>query len=219
MASTNARPLRRDAELNRQRILRAARGLFAERGLDVSLDEIAATAGLGVGTVYRRFPTKEALVEELFEDRLREVVVAGERAVADPDPWRGLVGFLEDTNAQHATDRGLREVTLGSRFGHDHVARARDSLQPIITQLVVRAQEHGRLRTDVAPADVPIITIMVSAVADYAGQVEPDIWRRYLSLILDGLRAGPGESTALRPAPLTPDQVDQTMRSWHPRHR
>ncbi|GAA4697585.1 TetR/AcrR family transcriptional regulator [Phytohabitans rumicis] len=214
-----ARPLRRDAERNRRRILDAAQLLFAERGLDVSLDEIAAHAGLGVGTVYRRFPTKEALVDALFEDRLREVVAVGEQALADPDAWRALITFLEGTNTLQAFDRGLREVLLGRRFGHDRVARVRDALQPLVTRLVARAQEQGRLRADVAATDMPLIAIMLGAVVDYTRDVAPDAWRRYLSIIIDGLRAGPGAVTPLRPEPLTPDQVDDAMRSWHPHHR
>ncbi|RSM59771.1 TetR family transcriptional regulator [Actinoplanes sp. ATCC 53533] len=217
MASTNARPLRRDAERNRQRILQAAQEVFAERGLDVSLDDIAAHAGLGVGTVYRRFASKEDLVESLFTERLRGVVTAAQQALTDPDAWRGLIGFLDNATAQQAVDRGLREVILGSRFGQDHVASFRDALQPIITELVARAQAQGRLRADVAETDIPLIAIMLGGVVDYTRHVEPDIWRRCLSLVIDGLRAG--GSTPLRPDPLTPDQVDQAMRSWHPSHR
>jgi AcrR family transcriptional regulator len=219
MASINARPLRRDAERNRQRILAAAQEVFAERGLDVSLDDIAAHAGLGVGTVYRRFPSKEDLVEALFSERLQGVVTAAEQALTDPDAWRGLIGFLENTTAQQAVDRGLREVILGSRFGQEHVASLRGSLQPIITELVARAQAQGRLRADVAETDIPLIAIMLGGVVDYTRDVQPDIWRRGLSLVVDGLRAGPGELTPLRPDPLTPDEVDQAMRSWHPTHR
>lgn len=217
--SDTERPLRRDAERNRRRILDTAQKVFAERGLDVSLDEIASLAGLGVGTVYRRFPTKEALVEALFEDRLREVVASGERALADPDAWRGLLSFLENTNALQSLDRGLRDVLLGTRYGHDRVARVRDGLQPIITRLVARAQEQGRLRPDVAPTDMPVIAVMLAAVADYARDVRPEIWRRYLTIIVDGLRAEPGKATPLLPAPLTPDQVDDAMRTWHSHHR
>src|SRR4051794_32283466 len=109
------RPLRRDAERNRQRILQTAEQVFADRGLDVSLDEIAQQADVGVGTVYRRFPTKEALVEALFVRRLREVVGVGREALADPDPWRGLVTFIERASDLLANDRGLREVMLGTR--------------------------------------------------------------------------------------------------------
>src|SRR5215468_12724774 len=89
------RPLRRDAERNRQRILKAAAEVFNERGLDVSLDEIARHAGVGVGTVYRRFRTKEELIEALFMDRLDSITAIGEEAFASPDPWSGLVFFME----------------------------------------------------------------------------------------------------------------------------
>jgi AcrR family transcriptional regulator len=216
MTSTSSRPLRRDAERNRQRILQAAQQVFAERGLDVSLDEIAAHAGLGVGTVYRRFASKEELVDALFEDRLREVVAAGERALADPDAWNGLIGWLTGTTGLQAGDRGLREVVLSSRFGHDRVAAVRDSFQPIVTALVARARAQGRLREDIAETDIPLIAIMIGGVVDYTRHVQPEIWRRSLALIIDGLRARPDDLTPLAPAPLTPDEVDQAMRSWHP---
>src|ERR1700730_8059433 len=99
MASTSPpaseRPLRQDAERNRLRILQAAREVFADRGLDASLDQIAVHAGVGVGTVYRRFPDKDALIDALFEERIGEVAAAGQDALAAPDPWQGLVDFLQ----------------------------------------------------------------------------------------------------------------------------
>src|SRR5215468_12232436 len=90
------RPLRRDAERNRQLILRAASEVFTSRGLQASLDDVAQHAGVGVGTVYRRFPDKEALVEALFEERLDTMAGLAEQGLADPDPWAGLVFFLEE---------------------------------------------------------------------------------------------------------------------------
>src|SRR5713101_259096 len=89
------RPLRRDAERNRQRILTAASEVFNERGLEVSLDEIARCAGVGVGTVYRRFRTKEELVEALFTERIDSVAAIADEALQAPDPWSGLVSFME----------------------------------------------------------------------------------------------------------------------------
>lgn len=212
------RPLRRDAERNRQRILETAQRLFAERGLDVSLDEIAHRADLGVGTVYRRFPTKEALIDALFEERLKQVVAIGREALADPDAWCGLVTFLERSNALQAVDRGLREVMLGTRYGHERVARLRESLQPIATELVAKAHASGRLRPDLATTDIPLIAIMVGAVVDYAREVQPEVWRRYLTLLFDGLSAERAGATPLPVAPLNEDQLDQIMGSWHP-HR
>src|ERR1700728_5125884 len=88
-------PLRRDAERNRQRILAAAADVFTERGLDATLDEVAKAAGVGIGTVYRRFPDKETLVSELFRERIDALVTVAETACTAPDPWRGLVSYLE----------------------------------------------------------------------------------------------------------------------------
>src|ERR1700727_1301184 len=99
------RPLRRDAELNRQRILRAAAEVFTSRGLQASLDDVARHAGVGVGTVYRRFPDKESLVEALFEERIEAIVAIAEKALAEPDSWTGLVSFLESACSELATDR------------------------------------------------------------------------------------------------------------------
>ena len=110
MSSSEARPLRRDAERNRHLILDAARELFAGRGLDVSMDEIARCAGVGVGTVYRRFPEKERLIDALFEDRLETLVgIAGEPLERE-DPWEALAWFMERYVSVQAEDRGLRQL-------------------------------------------------------------------------------------------------------------
>src|SRR5918998_4729568 len=115
MASTPTtpdRPLRRDAERNRQRILEAARDAFAEEGLRVTLDEIAHRAGVGVGTVYRRFPDKEQLIEALFEDRINDFATVAEECLRFDDPWTGLVRFLGRVTEAHAYDRGFKEIAL-----------------------------------------------------------------------------------------------------------
>src|SRR5437764_4872179 len=98
------RPLRRDAERNRRLILDTARAAFAEGGLRVTLDEIARRAGLGVGTVYRRFADKEALVDALFEDGIAELAAGAERALADDDPWRGFLDWFEAFVSLQAAD-------------------------------------------------------------------------------------------------------------------
>ena len=111
------RPLRRDAERNRQRILDAARVVFAERGLSGSLDDIARQAGVGVGTVYRRFPDKELLIDALFEERIEEIADVARAAADHPDPWEGLVDFLTRTQELQSRDRGLKELVLGGSRG------------------------------------------------------------------------------------------------------
>lgn len=212
------RPLRRDAERNRQRLLLAAREIFAARGLAVTLDDIAHHAGLGVGTVYRRFPTKEALVEALFEDRLDEIVALAERAATTDDSWQGLAAFLTGTAELHAADRGMREVLLGTGYGRDRVARVRARLFEPIRCLIARAQADGHVRSDFQPQDIPILQLMIGAVAEYGAEVDPELWRRYLTLLLDGLRTSGGPSELPRPA-LDPEHLDDAMRCWAPWRR
>ena len=123
------RPLRRDAERNRQRILKAASEVFTERGLDVSLDEVARHAGVGVGTVYRRFRTKEDLVEALFVDRIEEVAALAEKATHASDPWSGLTGFMQEAATMLAGDLGLRQMMMFATYGGDKVRYARERNQ------------------------------------------------------------------------------------------
>ena len=118
------RPLRRDAERNRQRILRAASEVFTARGVEATLDDVAHHAGVGVGTVYRRFPDKEALIEALFEKRLDTMVGLAEEGSANPDPWAGLVFFLEQAGGLLAGDRGLRQILMFASYGRDRVGEA-----------------------------------------------------------------------------------------------
>jgi AcrR family transcriptional regulator len=205
------RPLRKDAERNRQRILGAARALFAEEGLHVTLDAVAARAGVGVGTVYRRFPDKEALIDALFEERIGEVVVIAEEALAIDDPWEGLLWFFERSLALHAHDRGLKELVFSTAHGRDRVAQGRDRIKPVVTRVVRRAQESGDLRSDFDTTDVPIVQLMLTAVMEYTGEVDGEVWRRCLGLVLDGMRAAPADRDALAPAPLSDDQLASVM--------
>ena len=207
------RPLRRDAARNRERILAAAAELFTERGLQVTLDEVAHRAGVGVGTVYRRFPDKEALTDALFEERLTALVDLAQQALADPDEWAGLVSFLEQAGALLSADLGLRQILMFATYGQDRVGEARSRLLPVVTQLVTRAQAAGVLRADLRPTDVPLIEMMLAAVADYARPARPEIWRRYLALIVDGLRPSRRGVTELPVAPLTPGEVENVMRA------
>jgi AcrR family transcriptional regulator len=210
------RPLRSDAERNRRRILAAAGEVFAERGLGATMDEIAARAGVGVGTVYRRYPDKELLIDALFEERIEDIARIGERALAMEDPWQGLVAYWDGAIGLQAANRGLRDLLLSSSHGHDRVARARDRLVPIDEQLIARAQSHGELRPDLAVNDVILIYLMLAAIVDYTRDVDPDVWRRVLGLVLDGVRASRTEPTRLATGPLEDDQADRAMRRRPP---
>src|SRR5690349_641018 len=141
------RPLRKDAERNRQRILDAARELFAEEGLGVTLNDIAHHAGVGVGTVYRRFPEKTQLIEELFEQRLEDLVALASRALDEPDAWQGLKTFLQRALELQANDRGVKDLITASTDGLDRVAQIRSRLMPIGLELIARARAAGQIRS------------------------------------------------------------------------
>ncbi len=211
--SGGERPLRRDAERNRQRILHAAAEVFTQRGLDATLDDVARQAGVGVGTVYRRFPDKESLVAELFQDRIDTLVAVAEEACTAADPWQAFVSYLEYAAATMAGDLGLRQLMMFATYGKDKVAYAREQMRPAVTKLVERAQAAGALRGDFDATDVPLIALMLSAAAEYAGPVQPDIWRRYLTLIVDGMPPARQGTTALPVPALTPEEIEESMRA------
>ncbi|HVP01539.1 MAG TPA: helix-turn-helix domain-containing protein [Solirubrobacteraceae bacterium] len=205
-------PLRRDAARNRQLILEAARAEFAERGLEASLDDIARRAGVGIGTVYRRFAGKEELIEALFADRMAEVVAIADEALANPDPWSGFVFWVTRLAEIQAADRGLKALLSSTSHGRDRFASAREQIAPRVVQLIARAQEQGRLRADVAPSDLALAGYMLSAVADYAGTVDREVWRRQLTLVLDGLRARRSTISPMPVPPLAVEQLADVMR-------
>jgi AcrR family transcriptional regulator len=213
------RPLRRDAERNRQRILKAAAEVFTERGLDVSLDEVARHAGVGVGTVYRRFGTKEDLVEALFVDRIEEVAGLAEEAAQVPDPWSGLVCFMERAAELMAGDVGLRQMLMFATYGGDSTWYARERNAPLVRRLLERAQAAGQVRSDLRPTDIPFIVFVLTESTQFARQISPEIWRRYLTLVIDGLRPDREGVTPLPVPALLPEEFEVTMRQSAPRHR
>ena len=182
------RPLRRDAARNRALILETAADVFAERGLEAGYDEIARRAGVGVGTVYRRFPERTELVRALFESRIDEIVAVAETAAAMPDAFEGLAHFLEKALERQVADRGLREVMALSITEEEHRFVGRDRLGPIVEGLVAAAKADGSLRLDVEANDLGVQLMLVSTIRTDAA---PDLWRRYLGLLVEGLRTRP----------------------------
>jgi AcrR family transcriptional regulator len=204
------RSLRADAARNRERILVAAGQVFAERGLDATLDDVAARAGLGIGTVYRRFGDKAELIEALFEEDVNGVVALAETAAAMEDSWLGLVWFLERLAEKESANLGLRDVILHGVSGQDRLSKAREQIIPLVTHLVERAQRDGRLRPDFVPTDVPMLELMVNSVAAYTNALAPDLWRRYLSILLDGLAVRRADLRPLGPGP-TLEVIEATL--------
>jgi AcrR family transcriptional regulator len=211
MTDTTDKPMRKDAVRNRARILSAAGELFAQRGLAVTLNDIAHHAGVGVGTVYRHFPEKAELIETLFHERVDEMVAIGEAALADPDPWNGLVTVLRRTLELQAADRGLHELANDNPAGMERHVHVRSRMLPIGRELVRRAQAAGSLRADVLDTDLAIWQLMVGAVLDASRDVSPDLWRRFLEMVLRGLSTHPDELGPLPSPALEPEQLDQVM--------
>lgn len=194
------RPLRRDAQHNRQRVIAAARDLFAARGLEPNLNDVAHHAGVGVGTVYRRFANKDELVEAIFADGLDQLTSLAETALAHHDSWQGFVWFVEQMCEITATDRGLREVAFGKAYAGARVDAAQARLVPVLERLVGRAQSDGYLRPDLAAADMPIISMLAGTVSEFAGHVDDELWRRYVALFIDGMRRRDDQSPLPVPA-------------------
>ena len=210
MSST--RPLRADAERNRARILAAAAEVFADRGLDVSLDDIAAHAGVGVGTVYRRFPDKDALIDALFEEKIDRAVELADRALEIEDPWEAFTTFMRGMCRMQAGDRGFKDALLVRDRGRERVAAARERIAPRAMKLLNRAQEAGAIRSDLGPFDVPMLNLCVSLIADRTRDVAPEYWERVLTIIIDGISAQ-GPASPMPVEPLDRDTFTEAMSS------
>src|SRR4029079_8534918 len=163
---SETRPLRADAERNRTRILAAGAEVFAERGLDVSLDEIAAHAGVGVGTIYRRFPEKDALIDALFEEKIDRAVALADAALELDDPWEGFATFMREMCRMQAEDRGFKDALVLRDRGRERVAAARERIAPRALELLARAQEAGAVRADLGAYDVPMLNLCIALIAD-----------------------------------------------------
>jgi AcrR family transcriptional regulator len=213
MTEITSRALRKDAARNRDRLLAAARELFAARGLGVSLNDIAHHAGVGVGTAYRRFSNKEEVIDALFEESLQAVAAVAQESLNDPDAWRGLVGFLERSLQMQFGDLGLTQIMNNTSLGNERVADARDRIAPLMQALVERAKEQGVVRPDFDQSDLIFIQAGLSAIMDRSREIEPDLYRRYLTFFLEGIRTARAPFTALPVAALTATETHMAMTS------
>jgi AcrR family transcriptional regulator len=214
-SSTSAAPRRRrrrrDALENRARLLAAAREVFVESGLNVTLDEIAHHAGVGVATMYRNFSSRSELVDAVYRDRSEQLDKIVDEALAQEDSWDGLVLYLELMNTFIDADRGLRAVVMTTPEGAEDFATGRVRRAPGVERLIVRAKEDGYLRQDVERSDLFLIDVMVDAVRDYTVNVDAEQWRRCMALVLEGLRSRP-EQPSLPGRALSRDEVAAAMR-------
>jgi len=190
MTQVAGRPLRADARRNRERVLTAAREVFAEHGREAQMDDVARRAAVGVGTVYRHFPTKEALIDALVAEAFgRLLAVAKEQAQRDDDPWDALVTTLWAGAEILAGDRAVSAI-MSEVYGPVNVdLDLQLQMTETTTILVDRARASGELREDVILDDIPMVMCGIGMATCKPHQV-PDAWRRHLTILLDGLRAG-----------------------------
>src|SRR5215217_7273660 len=179
------KPLRADARRNRERIVKAARAVFADQGMDAQIDDVAKRAKVGVGTVYRHFPTKEALLDELVRERFEEIADYAQEALVRQDAWEGFCELIWRAAERNAVDRAFCEAVA---FTDQSMVVAETGLESSTQQLMERAKAQGDMRSDATTMDVAIMMCGAGSVMRTI-LVEPDVWRRYLTLMLDGLRA------------------------------
>jgi AcrR family transcriptional regulator len=193
------RALRADARRNREAVIGAAKKLFADEGLDAQMPDIAKTAKVGVGTVYRHFPTKDDLIAALAIERFERLAEKVREALEDDDPWEGLCEFIRFAARLQADDRGLCEV-MSSRPEVMNASALAVGLDKLTDQMVRRAQRAGDLRKDLDWEDIPMIACSMGSVTQ--AEMGPGLgrWPRLVEIVIDGLRA-PGN--AKLPKPIT----------------
>jgi AcrR family transcriptional regulator len=185
--NTETRPLRADAERNRKRLLDAAAAVFAEHGLEASTAEIARRAGVGQGTVFRRFPTKDDLVAAIVVDRLHEITDTARALLADPPAEGAVLAFMSELAQTHVRDRGLVEAVNGTRALADPAVHdAHGELMDVLEEIVKTDREAGLVREDLGAFDVMALGKAV------ASACEPGVvtagWKRYLAVVAAGLK-------------------------------
>lgn len=200
--------LRADAQQNRDRILEVARTLFAQRGLDVPMAAIARRAGVGVATLYRRFPTKEELVSAAFAERFEHCLTMFGQAKTDPDPWRAFCTVIEQVCAMQAGDRGFRAVLSATLSGTVYLDQARTHFVEGFGVLVRRAQRAGRLRRDFVPDDLSLILLANGGIVASTPETAVAASRRLVGYLLESFRADRSEPAARLPPPVQLDLID-----------
>jgi AcrR family transcriptional regulator len=203
------RGLRVDAERNRRRIVTAAQEAFSDLGIDVPMAEVARRAGVGVGTLYRRYPTRADLVAAAFEDKMAAYAKAAKAALEDPDPWRGFCDYVRRICAMQADNSGFTTVLTmtfptAKRFEAD-----RDRAFADFSALVERTKAAGKLRADFATEDMPLFLMANAGVLTATADAAPESSQRVVAYLLQGCAAA--AATEPLPAPPAPRQLYRAM--------
>jgi len=207
------RGLRADAERNRERVVEAAREVFAEQGLDASTNAIARRAGVGVATLFRRFPTRDDLVAAAFSDKMNAYSTAIEDALADADPWRGFCGYIERICRMQSEDRGFADILTMTFPSAKALEAQRHHSGKLLAQLLKKAKATGHLRQDFAHQDVPLILMANAGVVSATRNFAPDAWRRLVGYLIQSFAA---ETAQPLPKPPTRAQMYGALMRLHP---
>jgi len=204
------RPLRADAARNRELILQTARKCFAERGLSVTLNDIAHEAGVGVGTVYRRFADKDSLIEALLATKFEAMNEAAARAADEVDPREALRVYLMGVFEFRARDRALADAIVRAGKARPSIVQERDRLETQVSAIIERAETAGVVRAGFDYRDLPMLTSMVGAVADSTRAHDPNAWRRYAEVLIEGVLPGGTEAPMLG-TPLDRESIERAL--------
>lgn len=199
-------PMRSDARRNRETLIAAARAIYAEYGVDASLDEIARRAGVGNATLYRHFADRATLIEAAFHDSLIPILHAAEEAREQADAWPALTAYLDRVFALLSADRGAGDLMTTAVTGVPTLDALRDGNHRTLAALLSRGQEQLTIRADLTVEDL----LFLLAALGRAVPAAPDCWRRYLALLLDGLR--PAAAHPLPEPPFAPEEFGTTLR-------
>ncbi|WP_439692500.1 TetR/AcrR family transcriptional regulator [Curtobacterium sp. SP.BCo] len=204
------RPLRADAARNRELILQTARKCFAERGLSVTLNDIAHEAGVGVGTVYRRFADKDSLIEALLATKFEAMNDAAARAADEVDPREALRVYLMGVFEFRARDRALADAIVRAGKARPSIVQERDRLETQVSAIIRRAEAAGVVRVGFDYRDLPMLTSMVGAVADSTRAHDPNAWRRYAEVLIEGVLPG-GTDVPMTGTPLDRESIERAL--------
>jgi AcrR family transcriptional regulator len=186
--TTLEKPLRADARRNREKVLAAARAVFAEQGVDAQMDDVAKRADVGVGTVYRHFPTKEALLNALTDELFAVIAVHTRTLLTLADPWEAFTRALWFGAEKTAGDRAFTEIMAAQQKWPARTCPGKEDLLVTVGELMERCKAAGVMRPDAIVEDIGLLMCGVGSASQMDHPV-PDAWRRHLAIMLDGLRA------------------------------
>jgi AcrR family transcriptional regulator len=188
-AASEVRPLRADARRNRERIIQAAKEVFSEQGIDAQMDDVAARAGVGVGTVYRHFANKDVLLGALVKDKFDSFIERARAALDEPDAWEAFCGLVWANAELMSKDVGLQDTLRRATAAWEYAEESRLELEAVTNKLIKRAQREGKLRKDFNVEELAMLMGGLCATMGTGAYPIAFDWRRHLEIMLDGLRA------------------------------